>query len=149
MCGRAYEPSFLFSWPNARVSVMGGEQAARVMEIVLRQARRHLKKMWSPAPSTDTRERCSTLAARLPEAPERFRLPIHPMGLEIFAQGAGEVQKMGFDLAPGQERGLAQPEAPSADTDRSRPCSEPLGSGMMASLTRGQQASARHLPVDL
>ena len=28
MCGRAYEPRFLFMWPNARISVMGGEQAA-------------------------------------------------------------------------------------------------------------------------
>jgi geranyl-CoA carboxylase beta subunit len=31
MCGRAYEPRFLFSWPNARIAVMGGEQAAGVM----------------------------------------------------------------------------------------------------------------------
>ena len=31
MCGRAYDPRFLWSWPNARISVMGGEQAAMVM----------------------------------------------------------------------------------------------------------------------
>lgn len=31
MCGRAYSPRFLFMWPNARVSVMGGEQAAKVL----------------------------------------------------------------------------------------------------------------------
>ncbi|WP_272473258.1 acyl-CoA carboxylase subunit beta [Baekduia alba] len=31
MCGRAYSPRFLFMWPNARISVMGGEQAATVM----------------------------------------------------------------------------------------------------------------------
>ncbi len=31
MCGRAYEPRFLFSWPNSRISVMGGEQAAGVL----------------------------------------------------------------------------------------------------------------------
>jgi 3-methylcrotonyl-CoA carboxylase beta subunit len=31
MCGRAYEPRFLFMWPNARISVMGGEQAAMVL----------------------------------------------------------------------------------------------------------------------
>jgi 3-methylcrotonyl-CoA carboxylase beta subunit len=31
MCGRAYAPRFLFMWPNARISVMGGEQAATVM----------------------------------------------------------------------------------------------------------------------
>ena len=31
MCGRAYEPDFLFTWPNSRIAVMGGEQAANVM----------------------------------------------------------------------------------------------------------------------
>ena len=34
MCGRGYEPRFLFSWPSARTAVMGGEQAARTMQIV-------------------------------------------------------------------------------------------------------------------
>jgi len=36
MCGRAYEPRFLFMWPNARISVMGGEQAASVLAQVRR-----------------------------------------------------------------------------------------------------------------
>jgi 3-methylcrotonyl-CoA carboxylase beta subunit len=36
MCGRAYSPRFLFSWPNSRISVMGGEQAASVMATVKR-----------------------------------------------------------------------------------------------------------------
>ena len=31
MCGRAYDPRFLWMWPNARISVMGGEQAASVL----------------------------------------------------------------------------------------------------------------------
>ena len=31
MCGRAYDPRFLWMWPNARISVMGGEQAATVL----------------------------------------------------------------------------------------------------------------------
>jgi 3-methylcrotonyl-CoA carboxylase beta subunit len=31
MCGRAYDPRFLFTWPNSRISVMGGEQAAEVL----------------------------------------------------------------------------------------------------------------------
>jgi len=31
MCGRAYSPRFLWTWPNARISVMGGEQAASVL----------------------------------------------------------------------------------------------------------------------
>ncbi len=34
MCGRGYDPDFVFSWPNAKTGVMGGEQAATVMEIV-------------------------------------------------------------------------------------------------------------------
>ena len=34
MCGRGYAPRFLFSWPNARTAVMGGEQAAKTMQIV-------------------------------------------------------------------------------------------------------------------
>ena len=40
MCGRAFGPRFLFSWPNARVAVMGGEQAAKVMAIVAEDAAR-------------------------------------------------------------------------------------------------------------
>lgn len=43
MCGRAYAPRFLFTWPNARISVMGGEQAASVLATVHRDA-----DTWSP-----------------------------------------------------------------------------------------------------
>ena len=43
MCGRAYSPRFLFSWPNARISVMGGEQAASVLATVHRDA-----ESWTP-----------------------------------------------------------------------------------------------------
>jgi acetyl-CoA carboxylase carboxyltransferase component len=38
MCGRAYEPRFLFSWPNHRIAVMGGKQLGGVLEIIQRQA---------------------------------------------------------------------------------------------------------------
>jgi acetyl-CoA carboxylase carboxyltransferase component len=38
MCGRAYEPRFLFSWPNARSAVMGPAQLAGVLSIVARQS---------------------------------------------------------------------------------------------------------------
>jgi 3-methylcrotonyl-CoA carboxylase beta subunit len=37
MCGRAYGARFLFTWPNARISVMGAEQAATVMTIIKRE----------------------------------------------------------------------------------------------------------------
>ncbi len=43
MCGRAYGPRFLFSWPNSRISVMGGEQAASVLATVHRDA-----ESWTP-----------------------------------------------------------------------------------------------------
>lgn len=36
MCGRGFSPRFIFSWPSAKTAVMGGEQAAKVMEIVAR-----------------------------------------------------------------------------------------------------------------
>ena len=39
MCGRAYEPRQLWMWPNARISVMGGEQAASVLSQVKREQR--------------------------------------------------------------------------------------------------------------
>jgi len=43
MCGRAYGPRFLFTWPNSRISVMGGEQAASVLATVHKDA-----DSWSP-----------------------------------------------------------------------------------------------------
>lgn len=43
MCGRAYAPRFLFMWPNARISVMGGEQAANVLSTVQRDKRKREK----------------------------------------------------------------------------------------------------------
>jgi 3-methylcrotonyl-CoA carboxylase beta subunit len=46
MCGRAYSPRFLFSWPNARISVMGGEQAASVLATVKRDNLAAEKKEW-------------------------------------------------------------------------------------------------------
>jgi len=36
MCGRSFDPRFILAWPNARISVLGGEQAAKVMEIITR-----------------------------------------------------------------------------------------------------------------
>jgi 3-methylcrotonyl-CoA carboxylase beta subunit len=47
MCGRAYSPRFLFSWPNSRVSVMGAEQAASVLATVRRENFEADGKTWS------------------------------------------------------------------------------------------------------
>ncbi len=47
MCGRAYSPRFLFSWPSARISVMGGEQAASVLATVRRDNIEAAGNTWS------------------------------------------------------------------------------------------------------
>jgi 3-methylcrotonyl-CoA carboxylase beta subunit len=47
MCGRAYSPRFLWMWPNARISVMGGEQAAAVLAQVRRDSLEAQGKSWS------------------------------------------------------------------------------------------------------
>jgi 3-methylcrotonyl-CoA carboxylase beta subunit len=47
MCGRAYSPRFLWMWPNARISVMGGEQAASVLATVKRSAIEKSGESWS------------------------------------------------------------------------------------------------------
>ncbi|HUF45342.1 MAG TPA: carboxyl transferase domain-containing protein [Aestuariivirgaceae bacterium] len=47
MCGRAYGPRFLFTWPNSRISVMGGEQAASVLATVKRDNLEAEGKSWS------------------------------------------------------------------------------------------------------
>ena len=47
MCGRAYSPRFLWSWPTSRISVMGGEQAANVLSQITRDAKTKKGEKWS------------------------------------------------------------------------------------------------------
>ncbi len=47
MCGRAYSPRFLWMWPNARISVMGGEQAAAVLSTIRRDQAEARGEEWS------------------------------------------------------------------------------------------------------
>ena len=47
MCGRAYQPRFLWMWPNARISVMGGEQAAGVLATIKRDGLERRGENWS------------------------------------------------------------------------------------------------------
>ena len=58
MCGRAFAPRFLWTWPNSRISVMGGEQAASVLATVRRDALEAKEMIWSA------------------EEEEKFRAPI-------------------------------------------------------------------------
>jgi 3-methylcrotonyl-CoA carboxylase beta subunit len=56
MCGRAYGPRFLWSWPNSRISVMGGEQAASVLATVRRDALEAQGKQWSAQQEEDFKQ---------------------------------------------------------------------------------------------
>nr|CAH0101503.1 unnamed protein product [Daphnia galeata] len=47
MCGRAYSPRFLYMWPNSRISVMGGEQAAGVLAQISQEQRKREGKQWT------------------------------------------------------------------------------------------------------
>ncbi len=49
MCGRAFSPRFLWSWPNARISVMGGQQAANVLATLRRENESRKGNAWSAA----------------------------------------------------------------------------------------------------
>ncbi|MGR5069347.1 MULTISPECIES: carboxyl transferase domain-containing protein [Vibrio] len=46
MCGRAYDPTMMWMWPNARISVMGGEQAAGVLTKVRREVKKRQGEVW-------------------------------------------------------------------------------------------------------
>ena len=56
MCGRAYDPRFLFMWPNARISVMGGEQAAGVLAQVKRDQKDKRGETWSEREEADFKQ---------------------------------------------------------------------------------------------
>jgi 3-methylcrotonyl-CoA carboxylase beta subunit len=73
MCGRAYSPRFLWTWPNSRISVMGGEQAAGVLATVKRDGIERKGGTWSAKtrPSSSARRsRCSS-ASRTRSMPRR------------------------------------------------------------------------------
>ena len=73
MCGRAYSPRFLWMWPNARISVMGGEQAANVLAQVKRDASRRAARLATRRRKTRSRppSSSSTRASRAPTTPAR------------------------------------------------------------------------------
>jgi 3-methylcrotonyl-CoA carboxylase beta subunit len=98
MAGRAYQPRFLFTWPNSRISVMGGEQAASVLATVHRDADR-----WTP------------------EEAEAFKAPVRERyeteGNPYFATGADVGRWRGRpcpDPRRARPRHQRQPERPRA-----------------------------------
>lgn len=56
MCGRAYEPRFLWMWPNAKIAVMGGEQAASVLAQVTKDKKKRHHEEWSEAAEKSLKE---------------------------------------------------------------------------------------------
>lgn len=60
MCGRAYSPNFLFMWPNARISVMGGDQAAGVLANVEEAKRKRDGQTWSSEDQTEFKKKISS-----------------------------------------------------------------------------------------
>jgi 3-methylcrotonyl-CoA carboxylase beta subunit len=60
MCGRAYSPRFLWMWPNARISVMGGEQASAVLATVKRDGIEARGGSWSAEEERPSSSRCSS-----------------------------------------------------------------------------------------
>ena len=101
MCGRAFDPRFIFSWPNAKISVMGGEQAAGVLEIILANQLGRQLKMMGLAPE-DLSKIVTLLRHHEEEWPSMihdFGLSIVPAGLKMVAQGiAANLKKMGIAL---------------------------------------------------
>ncbi len=64
MAGRAYSPRFLWTWPNSRIAVMGGEQAAQTLAIVKRQAMENRGENWSEAEEAEFRRPTEEMFAR-------------------------------------------------------------------------------------
>jgi acetyl-CoA carboxylase carboxyltransferase component len=109
MCGRAYDARFLFTWPNARVSVMGGEQAAQTLLTVKREQRAYEKK----PPLTPEEERALTDPIRA-----KYETEGHPYhgSARLWDDGViepGETRDaLGLCLAVAANAPLDEPRAP-------------------------------------
>ena len=105
MCGRAYSPRLLFQWPNARTSVMGGEQAASVLATIKRDALQRSGESFSEADE-------EKLKAPIRESNSNGRgiRTMHPRGSGMMASS---IRSIPARLGPG----------PGADSD-SQPAAE-------------------------
>lgn len=109
MCGRAYDPRFIFSWPNAKISVMGGAQAAKVLEIISLNG---LKALIPGMPETMVqfvgemlKEDRSNWETRIAAAP----FPISIQALDSVRLGAiNQIRKKGIPVDPNADTGVLQ-----------------------------------------
>jgi len=111
MCGRAYSPRFLYTWPNARISVMGGEQAANVLATVQRGNVEKSGKQWTMEEEEDFKkpilkkydEESSAYysTARLWDdgiiAPKDTRMVLG-LSLAVAVRNMGDKEKSGFGI---------------------------------------------------
>ena len=108
MCGRAYSPRFLWMWPNARSSVMGGEQAASVLATVKRDQLEGAGKTWS----TDEEE---AFKAPLREQYERQGHPYYATS-RLWDDGVIDPADTRRVLGLGLSAALNAPHGPDAPT---------------------------------
>ena len=108
MCGRAYSPRFLWMWPNARISVMGGEQAASVLATVKRDQLEAAGRSWS----ADDEE---SFKAPLREQYERQGHPYYATS-RLWDDGVIDPADTRRVLALGLSAALNAPHGPDAPT---------------------------------
>ena len=102
MCGRAYEPRFLWMWPNARISVMGGEQAAAVLATVKReQLAREGKTL-----SAEEEDAIRAPSSRNTSAKEPVLLDRTPVGRRHPRPGATRATRSALALVRGVQRAI-------------------------------------------
>lgn len=114
MCGRAFSPRFIFAWPNAKISVMGGAQAAKVLEIITVNGLGRKLRGFPPEaltmianilkmPSSQWEAVVNQIKEKNP------KLPITLQGLQMLAFGvAQQIQKMGIPMDMKGEEGILQ-----------------------------------------
>ena len=106
MCGRAYSPRFLWMWPNAKISVMGGEQAASVLATVKRDQLEARGEEWS---AEDEEAFKAPIRAQYEHAGQRLLRDGPALGRRRH-RPAGDPQVLGLALtACGQRAAAANP----------------------------------------
>ena len=114
MCGRAFSPRFIFAWPNAKISVMGGAQAAKVLEIITVNGLGRQLKGFPPQALQTIADILKSPVSEWDDAiakikEENPRMPISKQGLQMVGMGvAQQLKKMGIPVDMNAEVGILQ-----------------------------------------
>ena len=125
MCGRAYAPRLLFAWPNSRISVMGGEQAANVLLTVRQDALRAQGRDLSPEQQADFKRPILdkyeaegnpymqivnfTKHQRI-DHPSKSKFPDHSNRCDLLSEASRGIHESSRILAPDLEQGAGSRE---------------------------------------